>query len=95
MKNISFVVLGPIEDKTSRRTMCKIFTCILCFMKQALYYDTCDTSFIVTKILEKLNKPSGPKLSESGCLMLVITPAESKNFFKFTLQDRYVLSGFL
>ena len=45
---------------------------------------------IVTKVFDNLSSRLDPKLSSSGCHMLVITPEESTNFLKFTLQERYV-----
>ena len=45
---------------------------------------------IVTKIFENLSSRLDPKLSSSGCHVLVITPAESTNFFKFTLPEGYI-----
>ena len=45
---------------------------------------------IVKKVFENLSSPLDPKLSSSGCHVLVITPEDSTNFLKFTLQERYV-----
>ena len=45
---------------------------------------------IVTKVFDNLSSRLDPKLSSSGCHMLVITPEDSTNFLKFTLQERYV-----
>ena len=55
--------------------------------------------FIVEKIFKNLSSCHGQKLSSNGCHMLVITPAESTNFLKFTLLERYVhdviITGYL